>query len=142
MNKTIKQIADELGISKQAVRKHLNKLSTTTVSTSANRTTLINDEGQRLIKSWVSTQSVTKPTTSVNQLPPNNEVIELLKKQLLDKDIQIEKLTADKDLMIATLTKALDQSQQLQLITMQEKQLLIEDKNQSIFNRIFKKGKG
>ena len=100
MNKTIKQIADELGISKQAVRKHLNKLSTTTVSTSANRTTLINDEGQRLIKSWVSTQSVTKPTTSVNQLPPNNEVIELLKKQLLDKDIQIEKLTADKDLML------------------------------------------
>ena len=65
----------------------------------------------------MSTKSVTKPTTSVNQLPPNKEVIELLKKQLLDKDIQIEKLTADKDLMIATLTKALDQSQQLQLIT-------------------------
>ena len=33
MNKTIKQIADELGISKQAVRKHLNKLPVTTVST-------------------------------------------------------------------------------------------------------------
>lgn len=101
--KTIKQIADELGVSKQAIRKHVSRLPTTMVSTSANRTMLINDNGQAIIRDQVSTKSSNQQTTSDNheqdtfklkfELEQSKKLLELERKNAKEREqIYIEQL--------------------------------------------------
>lgn len=104
-DKTIKELADELGITKQAVRKHLSKLPTTLSVTKTNRVHTLNDDVQAFVKLQVT--EVTDKVTS-NQ---NNEVTVL-------KDSIILDLKQDKDDLknqISELQRLLDQQQQLTL---------------------------
>lgn len=121
MSKTIKQIAEELGVSKQAIHQ---KRKSKRLSTSLRPFTSIIDgvvyisvDGENLIKQAFSgdnRQQVygKKPSTvddNVDGLLPIT--IETLKKQLETKDVQIN----EKDIQIAMLQKLIDQQQQLQL---------------------------
>jgi predicted transcriptional regulator len=111
--KTIKQIADELGVSKQAVRKHLSKLPTTTVSTSSNRTTLINSSGEAILKTLVVTKVSTEPVT---ETPINDTLYSVLKAELEEKNKQISALIEQNTALI----EQLDTSQRLHAGTMQQ----------------------
>lgn len=93
MSKTIKQLADELGISKTAVRKYMTpEFRTTHTQTSTGNTIVIDDEGCKLIA-----ETIRKPTeTSANELPQTNEnqglqeEVAFLRAQLEAKDRQLE----------------------------------------------------
>lgn len=61
--KTLKELADELGVSKQAVRKHFDKLPPTLVPTKENGKYLLSLEIQNFISSKVSTVDTTKVST-------------------------------------------------------------------------------
>ena len=51
MDKTIKQLADEFGLSKQAIRKRVNQLPTSCYYVCTNRTIYITEEVAKLLAS-------------------------------------------------------------------------------------------
>ena len=68
--KTVRQLANELGLSKQAVRKQVAKLPSEMVSVGSNRAIIINADGVRLLKKQVSTKyqpSANQVSTSINR---------------------------------------------------------------------------
>lgn len=100
---TIKMLADELGISKQAVRKRINQLPTNLLSTASDgKTILISSEGADILRgkpaekvsTKVSTDSVNFDTNLVDsmkgQIEDLRKEVEFLKKQIEIKDNQIE----------------------------------------------------
>lgn len=100
MAKTIKQIADELGVSKQAVRNKIANLGLSDkVETTANRI-MVNEKQERLIKSAFSrNESQTANRKSVSE---NSESFRLvadmfsaMEKQLEAKDQQIAELQSE-----------------------------------------------
>ena len=103
MEKTVKEIADELGVSKQRVMYHVKKLSTKEYQKKDN-TIYINEVGQRAIKSKFEDLTDDKQTDKKNENLVDKEYINTLKEQLNKKDIQLEKAQ-----------KLLDQQQQLTL---------------------------
>lgn len=137
--KTIKELADELGVSKQAIQYHIKSLT--------NKNRQINDKGvtvlsvieQDFIRGRVDKQTnkkkVNEPTNkrqTDKQKEPNinqyllNEIEEVKKnrdKQLAVKDKQIE----NKDIQIAQMQNLLDQQQRLAL---QDKKLIEEYKEE------------
>lgn len=96
--KTVKQIADELGVSKETIRRRVKQLPPTVVTTSSNNTVLINAVGERILKQLVPTQVQKKVPTEAPQNDTRSaipwEVYEDLRAQLAIKDKQIEELSA------------------------------------------------
>lgn len=145
MDKTIKQLADDYGISKQAVRKHINKLPTDCYYVASNKTIYVTEKGQQIVRSKVSTTLGKKVSTNaINPL-----VIELQQKIAileLEKELQnksshekIELMQAElgkRDKEIDNLLKLLDQSQKLHAMAEQKLQLL-EDKQTPKKHRFF-----
>lgn len=117
MDKTIKQIADELGLTKQAVRKRIAKLPSSYYYVGDNRTIYVRPEGLKLLEKEVTT----KPTNL------DTKLVDMLQQQLIEKDEQIKA----KDEQISRLLKSLDQAQQLQAIA-ETKLQAIEDKQQEM----------
>ncbi|WP_139843569.1 DUF536 domain-containing protein [Enterococcus sp. 7E2_DIV0204] len=104
-DKTIKELAEELGISKQAIRKHLARLPPTLSVTKTGRVHTLNADVQDFIRNRVTT------VTDNQDSNQNNEVTIL-------KDVVISDLKQDKiDLknQVSELQKLLDQQQQLTL---------------------------
>lgn len=86
---TIKELADELGVTKQAIRRHVNKLPPRSVSTGDNKEILIDKPGADIIRKSVSSKNVVVTTN----LPPTiDTIVDTLTKQLEQKDKQIEAL--------------------------------------------------
>ena len=120
MSKTIKEIADELGVSKTAIR---NKMTddfrekwVQTLTANGVQTLVITEEGVNALKSIFRGGNHTANFTE-NQFAPNND----FKDELKAKNEQIEKLQ-----------KLLDQSQQLLLSEQKKSQLLIESHKTTI----------
>lgn len=90
MDKTVKELADAYGMSKQAMRKHINQLPTEVVKVGDNRTTLINEKGQEILRSKLST----KATTSSGKVADNSVDTERYIKSLEER---IEELKKDKE---------------------------------------------
>ena len=119
MSKTIKEIADELGVSKTAIR---NKMTddfrekwVQTLTANGVQTLVITEEGVNALKSIFRGGNHTAnlgANFTENQFAPNND----FKDELKAKNDQIEKLQ-----------KLLDQSQQLLLNEQKKSQLLIEN---------------
>lgn len=119
MSKTIKEIADELGVSKTAIR---NKMTddfrekwVQTLTANGVQTLVITEEGVNALKSIFRGGNHTAnlgANFTENQFVPNND----FKDELKAKNDQIEKLQ-----------KLLDQSQQLLLNEQKKSQLLIEN---------------
>lgn len=129
MNKTIKQIADELKIDKQKVYRyikshHINEVHHDVLQ--KGKTKYYDEAAQMQIKKAFvekseSHQSASKSTSEVHQEALNEalvETIEMLKSELKKKNEQIEKLHT-----------LIDQEQKLRLVA-EEKVLKIEDKEE------------
>jgi DNA-binding transcriptional MerR regulator len=119
MPKTIRELADEFGVSKQAIRKKLDENFRAnyvrTVTRNGVQTLVVTDSGYLLLKQHFNSgnnhKSGKKLFTS-NAGSKGADTIELLKEQLSIKDKQIK----EKDDQLKAMQKLLDQSQQLQLI--------------------------
>ena len=103
--KTVKQIADEIGVSKQAVNEKIAKLElTSTLRKIGNRFT-IDEEQEALIKQAFEDKS---PSNKTNDLAKNTtsvlgeiaDIVKVLQEQLKVKDEQL----AEKDKQIKDLT--------------------------------------
>lgn len=123
VKKTVKEIADELGVSKQRVMYHVKKLSTKEYEKKDN-TIYVSKEGQKAIKAKLTDvlyDSQKKgETDKKSEKLVDKEYIKTLKEQLEKKDIQL-----------AENQKLLDQQQQLHLQANQrieylEKQLALD----------------
>lgn len=119
MSKTIKEIADELGVSKTAIR---NKMTADfrekwvqTLTANGIQTLVIAEEGINALKTMFGGRNNTTNFTE-KQFVSNED----FKAELKAKNEQIEKLQ-----------KLLDQSQQLLLSEQKKSQMLIESKTES-----------
>ncbi|AOA04177.1 MULTISPECIES: HTH domain-containing protein [Lactobacillales] len=135
--KTIKELADELGVSKQAIQYHIKSLTNKNRQTNDKGVTVLSAIEQEFIRGKVDKQTnknktnePTKKRQTDKRKEPNinqyllNEIEEVKKnrdKQLAVKDKQIE----NKDIQIAQMQNLLDQQQRLAL---QDKKLLEEYK--------------
>lgn len=120
---TIKEIADELGVSKSAISQKLTdefrSKFTDKKEINGRVTVVIDEEGA----DWLRNHNKKKKKENDDK---NDDVIQVLKEQLEKKDEQIEKLQI-----------LLSQSQQLQL-KQNEKIKLLETKKRHWWQRIFK----
>lgn len=118
---TIKELADELGVSKQAIRKHLEKLPPTLSVTKKGNTIHLDADVSAFVRKKVTrvTSNQTKEnkfennSTNDKKTTNNYEFEKILNEQLKVKDKQL----AEKDKQIQTMQKLLDQQQQLSLQT-------------------------
>ena len=124
MSKTIKEIADELGVSKTAIRNKMTddfrKKWVQTSTANGVQTLVITEEGVNALKSIFRGGNHTAnlgANFTENQFAPNED----LKAELKAKNEQIE-----------SLQKLLDQSQQLLLSEQKKSQLLIESHKTTI----------
>lgn len=107
-DKTIKELADELGVSKQAIRKHLAKLPPTLSVTKTGRVYTLNPDIQEFVRTKVTLG--TSKVTDNNNNNINTE-ISTFEHQIGYLEIQIN----TKDKQINKLHELLDQQQQLTL---------------------------
>ncbi len=126
-NITIKTLADELGVSKQAIRKHIDKLPPTLSVTREGNTIYMNTDVASFIRSKVGRvggnvtsnvdgnittgKNTVKSTIVDNNTPLSSEFEKIINEQLKIKDKQL----SEKDKQIQTMQKLLDQQQQLSL---------------------------
>ncbi|WP_203181122.1 DUF536 domain-containing protein [Lactiplantibacillus pentosus] len=120
MSKTIRELADEFDVSKQAIRKKLDANFRAnyvqTVTRNGVQTLIVTNSGYLLLKQHFIGGNNQKPgeeTFTSNTGNKNTDTVELLNQQLEIKDNQIK----EKDEQLKSMQKLLDQSQQLQLMT-------------------------
>ena len=107
MDKTIKELAEQFGVSKQAVRKRINQLPTSWYYIGTNRTIYIKPQGIEKLEEMLSTKASTKaPTVDTN-------LVDTLIHQLEEKDRQIDRLQTE-----------LENAQKLHALAEQKLQLL------------------
>ena len=128
--KTIKELADEFNVSKQAVRKRLTEEfranHVETVTSNGVKTLVVTYTGYMLLKQHFTTSNATgndKVTDTSNPTIGDLSVVKILEQQLFVKDKQLE----NKDSQISQMQNLLDQQQRLAL---QDKKLLEEYKSE------------
>lgn len=119
MPKTIRELAEEFSVSKQAIRKRLDENFRAnyvqTVPRNGVQTLVVSNSGYLLLKQHFIGGNNQKPDGKIftsNTGNSNPDTIELLNRQLAIKDSQIK----EKDAQLKSMHKLLDQSQQLQLM--------------------------
>ncbi|MGY3707446.1 DUF536 domain-containing protein [Lactococcus lactis] len=128
--KTIKELADEFNVSKQAVRKRLTEEfranHVETITSNGVKTLVVTYTGYMLLKQHFTTSNATgndKVTDTSNPTTGDLSVVKILEQQLFVKDKQLE----NKDRQISQMQNLLDQQQRLAL---QDKKLLEEYKSE------------
>lgn len=128
--KTIKDLADEFNVSKQAVRKRLTEEfranHVETITSNGVKTLVVTYTGYMLLKQHFTTSNATgndKVTDTSNPTTGDLSVVKILEQQLFVKDKQLE----NKDSQISQMQNLLDQQQRLAL---QDKKLLEEYKSE------------
>ena len=126
MSKTIKELANELGISKQAVSKKLTANfranHVTTVTTNGRQQLVIDDDGVFALKSQHIANHNQPPTANqptTNVVDNNVNLVDELKNRILAQENELSqknKQILAKDTQLENMQKLLDQSQQLQLM--------------------------
>jgi DNA-binding transcriptional MocR family regulator len=132
LSKTIKQLADELKVSKQTIQYHYQRLPAKNQQKNSQGANLISPLAERIIKGKVA-----KPLLANNQQignkeqaktsKENNDLVAILRREVADLKSQRDKQLATKDQQISSkdrqidhLIKLIDQQQQLQLTTVAE----------------------
>lgn len=121
-DKTIKELAEELGVSKTAINKKVSDENRKLWFVKIGNKFVINEIGQIAIKSMFLTENenlkrkpVVEKSKTENHKNANQvsdlELVSFFKKQLDQKDIQLQ----EKDTQIKQMQKLLDQQQQLTL---------------------------
>ncbi|MEE8825044.1 hypothetical protein LASUN_06460 [Lentilactobacillus sunkii] len=132
MELTIKELADELSVSKTAIRKHMDDKFRDTYTIKKGNKILIKDEGVEVLKGQFKSQEdhvakeEQKQTANQLSVKGSDKQTALLAEQLEDQRKQIDA----KDKQIAELHQLLDQSQRLQL-DVQNKLKQLESKGTS-----------
>ncbi|HCI1201207.1 TPA: DUF536 domain-containing protein [Enterococcus faecium] len=131
--KTIKELAEELGVSKTAINKKVSDENRKLWFSKIGNKFVINETGQKTIKSMffnenensnqqlVGEKTKTENHKNANQVP-ELEVLSLLEQQLNQKDMQLQ----EKDEQIKQMQKLLDHQQQLTLQANQQIEKLQE----------------
>lgn len=117
MDKTVKELADELGVTKQAIQYHYQKLPANYHKKNGKGNIEITSEAENLIRKVVSNRknAADKETTNDNKYT-DKKIIAILERELKYlKETSSQQINA-KDKQIERLQKLLDQSQQLQLM--------------------------
>lgn len=125
MDKTVKQIAEELGTSKQAIQYHIKKMPKTCWyfdSKQGIKTVMVMPEGQEYIRQKVAKKDNKQQQDFTDKFADKNPVYEAVLKQLEIKDKQIAELNE----RLKEANKLIDQAHQLQAIAEQKIQLLEE----------------
>lgn len=119
--KTIKQLADDLGVSKQYIHKLIRDLKPSIKLTTSGNKLLIDELSENTILKHFYGRSTTKNDNQFKNKNNNQfSINRILKEQIDLKDNQIDELQK----LNKELTKLLDQQQKLQLLLTQEKQQL------------------
>lgn len=136
MPKTIRELANELKVSKQTIQYHYQRLPTKNRQKDRQGKNMISPTAERIIRDKVEKPSVAKnqQTGSKKETKTskeNNELIATLRREVADLKSQRDKQLAGKDQQISSkdrqiehLTKLIDQQQQLQLATVAENKKL------------------
>jgi len=135
MAKTVKELADEFTVSKQAISKLLTKTFrdnyVTTVITNGRKTLVVSDGGYDQLKRHFDNKINRQPSGQSVDSEYTANLVDELKKQIVFQQeelaIKNEQLN-NKDTQIQSLYKLLDQSQQLQLMA-ENKIKQLESKN-------------
>lgn len=134
--KTIKQLADELKVSKQTIQYHYQRLPAKNQQKNSQGTNLISTTAERIIRSKVAKPLLANKQQIGSKEPTktskeNNDLIITLRREVEDLKSQRDKQLATKDQQISSkdrqidyLTKLIDQQQQLQLATVSENKKL------------------
>nr|WP_172692490.1 DUF536 domain-containing protein [Latilactobacillus curvatus]ATB52620.1 RepB replication protein pUCL287-ike protein [Latilactobacillus curvatus] len=129
MPKTIRELADELKVSKQTIQYHYQRLPTKNRQKDSQGTNMISLTAERIIRDKVAKplvantqQTGSKKVTKTSK--ENNELIATLRREIEDLKSQRNKQLATKDRQIDHLTKLVDQQQQLQLATVADNRRL------------------
>ena len=138
MSKTIKQLADDLKVSKTAVRRYLtNEIREQHTQISANGTIEISETGCKLIaesfRKLQETDQKQEPETTGNQV--SVDVVSLLREELVAKNEQIATLQRQNEQLTVALqntTDSLKAAQALHAGTMQQQQLQAPDMQQVV----------
>ncbi len=109
MAKTIKQIADELGVSKTAVRQKIANLGLSDKTQTIGNRIMVTEKQENLVKSTFSqNESQTENRKPVCEKSESfrlvSDMLEMMNRQLEEKDRQL----AEKDKQIERLTAALE----------------------------------
>ena len=124
--KTIKQIADELGVSKTAVRKKIENLGLQSSLRKNGNQFAIDEIQEKLIKQAFSGNETETKNANQSQTK-NHEVSDLV--SVLQTTISVLKAELEaKDRQIEKLQMLLDQEQQLHALTVQQIKVLPEQK--------------
>jgi len=131
MPKTIRELADELKVSKQTIQYHYQRLPAKNRQKDNQGTNMISLKAERIIRDKVAKplvaktqQTGSKKVTKTSK--ENNELIATLRREIEDLKFQRDKQLATKDRQIDSLTKLIDQQQKLQLSTVTENRQLKE----------------
>ena len=136
--KTIKQLADELKVSKQTIQYHYQRLPAKNQQKNSQGTNLISPTAERIIRSKVAKPLLAKKQQKSSKDPTktskeNNDLLITLRREVEDLKSQRDKQLAAKDQQISSkdrqidhLTKLIDQQQQLQIATVTENHRLKE----------------
>ncbi|WGI47284.1 DUF536 domain-containing protein [Lactiplantibacillus plantarum] len=136
MPKTIRELADELKVSKQTIQYHYQRLPAKNRQKDSQGTNIISPTAEKIIS-----DKVAKPLVAKNQQTgskkvtktskENNDLVATLRREVEDLKAQRDKQLATKDQQISNkdrqidqLTKLIDQQQQLQLTTVAENKKL------------------
>lgn len=151
--KTIKQIAEEMGISKQALLKKINNLPSDRQSEKVGGRYIIGHELEMQLKSnntklngifdfeKVTNDQIhitTDNQSTTNQQPTDNHIIDILKDQIQ----YLQKQLDSKDDQILKIQKLLENQQILTLKSSERlKELETEKERKTLFDKVFKKNK-
>ncbi|MCE6032058.1 DUF536 domain-containing protein [Lactiplantibacillus pentosus] len=131
MVKTIKQLADELKVSKQTIQYHYQRLPAKNQQKNSQGINLISPTAERIIRGKVANPLLANKQQTGGK--ENNELIATLIREVEDLKSQRDKQLATKDQQISSkdrqieqLTKLIDQQQQLQLAIVAENRQLKE----------------
>ena len=117
--KTIKQIADELGVSKTAVRKKIENLGLQSGLQKNGNQFAITEEQENLIKSaFFGKEDVETETKSQTETETVSALVSMLQRELEIKNEQIRELNA----RLAESQKLLDQQQHLNAVSVSQNQ--------------------
>ena len=135
MDKTVKELAEIYGVSKQAIQYHVKKLPkevTKFDTKNGTKILLVNEKGQEILENLLSNKVTKEPTKQVTNFA-DKEIIEIRhqlelaeqeNKHLKERLDILEQEKIDNDDRIDNLIKLLDQSQQLQAIAEQKIKVL------------------
>ena len=146
MSKTVREIADEIGVSKTAIRKYFDDaFRASYVSTTQEGSLVVSDEGcaklRELLHKHIRIEDVKTeenpqetaengPKTAATD-PVSAQLIALLQEQLAAKDRQIEALNASLERVTESLTETTKSLQAAQMLHAGTQQQLLEDGEQA-----------